>query len=284
MARCGCGGACSCALVSGANTTVTGSGTPANPWVVNASTDCPTVRTCVSAGPGVNYNSTTGVISADVSGTAGNTLTIDGDGLYVPASSGQAVTTGCGLTGNGTAGTPLAVNVSAWPYPCAIGTAGGVVSCDPATGRLYSDPKGQSDMKTQSYTRTYPNILVPAGVDQSLDTFVMTFTNDDPCHFARVIVFREVDVRFDMPGTGTTGPSRAAYTIDTNETYRQWNNGVTGTTSVSVQTARSTDIGTVGPSTPITYTLDVRGGQGLGGATYTSISVSIRALFISTAP
>lgn len=51
MARCGCGSGtgCGCSLINGSGTTVTGSGTPQNPWQISATTDCPQVLACIAA-------------------------------------------------------------------------------------------------------------------------------------------------------------------------------------------------------------------------------------------
>ncbi|AMD42772.1 hypothetical protein SEA_XKCD426_31 [Streptomyces phage Xkcd426] len=89
MARCNCAGlggtGCACALQAGDNVTVTGTGQGADPWVVTAVTDPAEVRAQLSGTSGVTYNPATGAISADVSSTAGNQLTVDANGLFVPA-------------------------------------------------------------------------------------------------------------------------------------------------------------------------------------------------------
>ncbi|GGZ23181.1 hypothetical protein GCM10010387_15360 [Streptomyces inusitatus] len=85
MARCGCGGgACNCSIDAGSGVTVSGSGTPANPFVISATAlDCAVVRPCISAGQGATYNSGTGVVAARPSTDAGNTIQFGGDGgLY----------------------------------------------------------------------------------------------------------------------------------------------------------------------------------------------------------
>lgn len=94
MARCGCAASdipadlCSCALSAGTNTTVTGTGQPASPWVVNSITNIPEVRAALSANNGVTYNSTSGIISSYISVQPNNILVLDGDGgLFVPAQS-----------------------------------------------------------------------------------------------------------------------------------------------------------------------------------------------------
>ena len=88
MARCGCGGSvCNCVVQAGTGTTVSGTGSVANPYVVSADAPpCSSVRPCISATSGAAYDSGTGVITADLSGDAGNQLILGGDGgLFVPA-------------------------------------------------------------------------------------------------------------------------------------------------------------------------------------------------------
>src|SRR6188768_607134 len=73
-------------------------------------TDCTAVRACLTEGDGVDYDPVAGVIAARPSTDAGNVLTMGGDGgLYVPAGAATVVT-GCGLTGDGSGATPLAVS------------------------------------------------------------------------------------------------------------------------------------------------------------------------------
>jgi hypothetical protein len=95
--------------------TVTGSGNPSDPFIVSAvgGVSCDDVRPCISATGGAAYNSATGVITADISGTPGNQLTLDGDGLFVPAVTCAQV------------------------RPCLSGTAG--VTYVPATGVISAD-------------------------------------------------------------------------------------------------------------------------------------------------
>lgn len=86
MARCGCGGDCSCSIVAGDGITVAGSGSGGNPYVISGNVPCTQVRSCISAGSGLTYNPATGVMSARPSIDAGNSLVFGTDqGLYVPA-------------------------------------------------------------------------------------------------------------------------------------------------------------------------------------------------------
>ncbi|MEU4406190.1 hypothetical protein AB0F88_16840 [Streptosporangium sp. NPDC023963] len=80
--------------------------------------ECADVRTCLSAGDGAAYDPATGVITARLSGDAGNQVEIGGDGgLFVPAggAGGTALavtdtdTVDLGLTGTGAVGDPYTV-------------------------------------------------------------------------------------------------------------------------------------------------------------------------------
>ncbi|MFC8466016.1 hypothetical protein [Streptomyces sp. NPDC057250] len=83
-------------MQGGTNVNVTGTGSSANPYVVNADidTNCPEVRACLSAGTGITYDQGTGIISAN-SGqvTVQDTQTVDHT-----------------LTGNGTTATPYVLS------------------------------------------------------------------------------------------------------------------------------------------------------------------------------
>ncbi|MGP3957004.1 hypothetical protein ACTWPT_13465 [Nonomuraea sp. 3N208] len=132
MARCGCGGAsrCTCLVTAGTGVTVAGDGSSANPYVISSggggAVTCDQAGPCLSAGPGVAYD-------------PANQLSCGPAGLLVPGAS--AVSTACGLSGDGSAGAPLTVAVQAWPYPCDVTTEAGGVYCD-ANGVLRAEPRG----------------------------------------------------------------------------------------------------------------------------------------------
>ncbi|MFC7791436.1 hypothetical protein [Streptomyces cinereoruber] len=72
MARCGCSGSSTASvLVAGPGIAITGTGSTADPAMVSAEVPaCEDVRACLSAGPGITYDTATGVISADPSAPA----------------------------------------------------------------------------------------------------------------------------------------------------------------------------------------------------------------------
>ncbi|MDX3237199.1 hypothetical protein PV392_16275 [Streptomyces sp. ME03-5709C] len=237
--------------------------------------DCATMRGCISAGNGVTYNPATGVVAALISPAAGNNLQVGPQGLYVPTGA-ATITTGCGLTGNGSGANPARVNSLAWPYACAAETAGGVVSCD-ANGNLRSEPRAQLSFVSFSEQRDYANLTVPSGTDVVADTFSTTFTNPDACRPAMLLVEREADVDFNLPaGAG------AAYGQDTDEVYYVRNSGSSAISDAHSQTTKLyMHTASVPPGGSATVTFPVTLGRGSSGATYNRIQVFIRGLMIS---
>ncbi|MFI2300189.1 hypothetical protein ACH5AL_15300 [Actinacidiphila glaucinigra] len=143
--------------------TVTGTGAAGDPYLVGASVivdpappgggsnlvhsgldglfvECADVRGCISGEDGVAYDPATGVISADLSGDAGNQLVLGGDGgLFVPTSGGggtvvqPADTPSVDVTvsGAGTAGDPYLVGASVIVDPAPPGGGSNLVHSGP---------------------------------------------------------------------------------------------------------------------------------------------------------
>ena len=272
MARCSCGSECGCNLVAGTNTTVTGSGTPANPWTVSALTNCDQVRDCLSDGNGISYNDTTGVISACLSTDANNNIVFGTDGcLFVPTGA-ATVTPGCGLTGNGAAATPIQVNVQPWPYPCDVTAAAGGAYCD-ANGELRTEPPNRAAFVQSSLGQSFPgNPLIPAGEpDQTIASLDLTITNPDTCRPALVILFQEADVDLNLP-PGSEG----GYGIDTDDMVHLANYGDTLITREHVQVDKLINL-TLAAGASTTYTMNVTANRGAGGAFYTRVQATLRA-------
>lgn len=235
------------------------------------------VRSLLSASNGINYNSLTGNFTAHISTQPGNNLTIAGDnGLYVPTGS-ATVTTGAGLTGNGSGPSPVAANVSSWPYPTTAGTQAQGVFVDPSTNKLISPPSQQVDFVSSLFDRSYANLAVAAGTTPvTADSFTVTLANPDPNRSCVVIIWREVKMRFTLPANST-----ASYSIASDDTGRYFNNGTTSQSNMGVQTAKSFKSTNLGPGATSSYTLTVGSCNGTGGATYSRIEVAIRVLYIS---
>ncbi|MTE20265.1 hypothetical protein F0L17_14335 [Streptomyces sp. TRM43335] len=238
---------------------------------------CDEVRPCLSAGPGATYDPATGEIGTCLSADAGNNITYGSDGcLYVPTGA-ATVTTGCGVTGDGSASAPVAVNAGTWPYPCDIATSGGVIACDPATGQLYSEPRGQATFRSFNDERTYNNLPVPAAADTPVDTFTASITNPSTCRPALVVVTQETDVYMTLPPG-----SQAAWGQGGDEFSRTYNTGSSTMGNYHAQSMKHyAATANLAPGATYTHSYDVTMGHGAGGSTYYRIFSNIRFLVIS---
>ncbi|MFF4755545.1 hypothetical protein ACWD5R_32040 [Streptomyces sp. NPDC002514] len=276
MARGGCGGEkCNCSVIAGENVTISGSGSTANPYTVNAMVPCETVRGCFSAGPGIDLDPATGIIAADLSEQAGNNLTINQDGgLYVPTAGGT-VLTGCGLSGDGSASAPVTAATGAWPYPCEPDSVGGVVVCD-SDGILRGEPRGAVTFATSSDERTYPDVRIGSGSVAPVDTFTLTVTNPSTCRPALVIAEQEVDIFVVLPaGAG------AATGFDGDEMWYMRNTGSSSMVGVHSQGTKVLSRGTVEPGASMAIQFSAAAGRGSDGAYYYRINALLRALLIA---
>ncbi|MFJ4469620.1 hypothetical protein ACIP2X_19330 [Streptomyces sp. NPDC089424] len=263
-------------MEAGTNVVVSGSGSAANPYVISAETPCENVRACLSAGDGISFNQATGEIAADLSGQAGNNVTIGPDGgLYVPTAGG-AVLSGCGLDGDGTASSPLVVATGTWPYPCNINNYGSVIACD-SNGRLRGEPRGSVSFASYSENRSYADIVIPAAQNTVLDSFTVNVTNPDPCRSALVLTEREIDVYVVLPAGASAGTGQAG-----DEMYYMRNSGtstIVGTHAQGTKLLAETTLLAPGATMPVT--LNATGGRGAGGAYYYQIHFIIRSLIVS---
>ncbi|KAA9379598.1 hypothetical protein F5972_08045 [Microbispora cellulosiformans] len=235
--------------------------------------ECADVRGCLSEGDGIDYDPATGTISARPSTDAGNTVTIGSDGgLLVPPGGGAAPATGCGLTGDGSAGAPLAAAVSAWPYPCDVNAEAGLVYCDDS-GVLRGEPRARYDFQQQHIPSDFTNPTVPSGIDVVVLTRNFTITNPDPCRPARVMVEQEVDIDFFLPAGAS-----AAGGIGTDEMQFFYNRSASTTNNIHQQSTKVYNMGTpLPPGGSATITMDVTMGRGTNGATYDRIQTFLRA-------
>ena len=272
MARCGCGGECACNLVAGDNIQVSGSGTSAVPWVVTALTDCAEVRQCITGDNGVDFDQTTGVASVCVSPNAGNNITRDANGCLFVAGAPGTVQVGCGLVGDGSAGTPVTVNTPAWPFTCDPTANGSVVTCD-TNGQLRGEPPYHTYYFQQLTDQLFPaNPVVPAGDDVIVHTFSFDVTNPDPCRTMRVLQWRDVDVDFNLPAGAD-----AASGISTDEMTHLTNHGNATAFDQHIQVGKVTQPNaSLAPGATVTLTLEAALGKGSGGATYNRIQGTFR--------
>ncbi|MYR61130.1 hypothetical protein GTY54_34535 [Streptomyces sp. SID625] len=263
-------------MEAGDNVSLSGSGSAANPYKISAEVPCSTVRGCLSGGQGINYDKSTGVIAAKVSAQSGNNLSIGPDGgLVVPTAGGQIVT-GCGLTGNGAAASPVKANTQTWPYACSVDTAAGGVYCD-SQGRLRSEPRGKISFTTYSDSRDYNDITLPAAQNTVLDTFSVNITNPDQCRPAMVITEREVDVWLVLPAGAAGGTGQQS-----DEMFYMRNSGTSTMVGVHAQSCKVySDTASLAPGATMPISLMATGGRGAGGAYYYSIVFILRALIIS---
>lgn len=342
MARCGCGEECACTVQGGTGTTVTGSGTPANPYVITSTgatcdqvrpclsggtgvtynpatgvisagaPSCNDVRPCLSAGPGITYNSATGVIAADpqatdcpavrgcISGGAGitynpatgvisagapncadvRTCLSAGAGITynsvtgVISSNAAAPVLGCGLTGSGTMASPLAAQVSVWPYACDLDANAELVYCD-SSGALRGEPDRHIARVQTSENDDIPATLVPTVAQQTIQTVSITITNPDPCRQADVILNGDLDIDFNLPPGAT-----AAAGFMGDETEDIANMGSSTAVDTHVETAQ-TQFFSLAPSAVFNFNSNITLGRGTNGATYNRIQWSLRSFLIT---
>lgn len=141
------------------NTTVTGTGTAADPYTVEADVIVAPAPNGLEAGP-------TGLVVAP-SADAGNVLSFGADGrLFVPPDPPLEV--GCGLQGAGTAASPLAVFPVAgqrdwttdWDCDASVNST---LHCDPTTGALWTPPEHTSAAVTIQQNHPLGTPTVNAG-------------------------------------------------------------------------------------------------------------------------
>lgn len=266
---------CNCALIAGENVTISGTGSVANPFKVSAEVPCETVRTCFTAGPGIDLDQGSGIIAADLSGEAGNNLVIGPDGgLLVPTAAGQ-ILTGCGLTGDGSGSAPVEAATGTWPYECSVDQAGTVIACDSA-GVLRGEPRAVATFTTYDEERTFPDIEIPPGSVQTVDNYAVTATNPSSCRPAMILSEQEVDVWMVLPAGagGATG-------FDGDECFYMRNTGSSTMTSVHAQATKFLSRGMLAPGASTSVGFGASVGKGSGGAYYWRINYILRVFLLA---
>lgn len=295
MARCGCGSSCSCSVQGAGLATVSGTGTPNNPYIVTvtcenvrtcftagdnitispggviaATVDCSDVRPCLSAGPGITYNPATGVIGADISTTGGNSLIIDESGLYVPTQAALSAL-GCGLE-TPDSGATVRVNTAAWPFACNQNANAQGVFCNPSTGELQSPPRtgfvpGVSVGDTVSFPA--PGVATPTA---TTETLVVSGTQTNPtCYPMAVVEYHVAHVTWRINEQGDNVAQ-----ID-GDAFFEWTTDVVGVFEVGTQTTKTfqTDIIPAGGSLPYRTALSElnRGVAGTGRTLFRQVTL-----------
>lgn len=220
----------------GANVTVTGSGTVADPYIVSSTgggggggtplavTDTSTVNLTIN--PALPQN-----LSADVkiSAAPGNTVTVNADGLFVPASPAP-VEVDCGIKGSGTVADPLMANVATAPlsplatetgampgapFACPVSAYADVV-CDPATGQLHAPPEHTAIAGV--FTGTPANVQnggagLPVNISlfQRAQSINVNIANPSPCRAMQLLVTIRTEIRL------ANVPDTAGYVVQTEE-------------------------------------------------------------------
>lgn len=276
MARCGCGtDRCSCVIVAGDGIQVDGAGSPSNPIVITAK-PAPLVvadSSCITLS---GLGTTAAPLSAAprLDPAPGNLLACGPDGLVVAGGTGGTVATGCGLTGDGSTGSPVSVAVRDWPHSCTVDAAAGGVYCDGA-GVLRSEPRTRVTRVSTAGDQAYSATPVPAGRDVVIATKSLVMTNSDTCRQAIAQVVVSIDVDFTLPAN-----SSAVAGIGNDDMQAFVNRGSSTATAVHTQVTKTFQRNIPAGGT-LTEPLAITMGRGTGGATYTRIQWSIQALIIS---
>lgn len=245
---------------------------------------CDQVRGCLSAGPGINYDATTGIISAPGATCAqvrtclqaGTGIEYDSTNGIITAT-GQITTAACGFTGNGTAATPLALNTDAWPFACPVSTGTGVY-CDPATGSLHSDPEVRLDFFGEAQTETFPSpgLLVPAATTPTdVFSYDLVVTNPDPCRSAHFLYWMQGDVYLDLPPAST-----AEVGVRGDAMGFHFNNGATTQFDVHTQFNR-VQAALLAPSEVRIFTINFQAQRGTGNARIQRIQTDVHSWIVS---
>ncbi|WP_019061676.1 hypothetical protein [Streptomyces prunicolor] len=210
--------------------------------------------------------------------TAGANTTVTGAGstsnpYVVSATAPPAnVVTGCGLTGSGSATSPLAAKVAAWPFTCDITDNGSGIYCDPTTGELRADPAYWADFQgDQANTALATPMPVPTAAQQTIDTISIDVTNPDPCRRGLGLLFREVDLDFVLP------PNSGAMAGIDGDDMNYFGNQGSGTIINTHSQDNKITAFTLNPGETRTITMSIETGRGSGGATITRIQKSLRA-------
>ncbi|MGX1514036.1 hypothetical protein [Streptomyces collinus] len=249
---------------------LTGDGTTGAPLTAAPVID-PAPDNALTCGPDGLYAAAPAAEPTVIEAGTGTTVTGTGTVADPYTVSATPPETGCGLTGDGSTGTPLSAAVAAWPYPCDVDAAAGGVYCD-STGQLRSEPRGQIAFQQNQQTLDFADVTVPSPQDTEVATHSIDIVNPDACRPAFVLLEAEADADFNLPaGAG------AALGMSTDEMSYLRNSGSTTILDTHVQGTKVINAGTIPPGGTLTYTLPITMGRGSGGATYNRVQSFVRA-------
>ncbi|GAA2945926.1 hypothetical protein GCM10020227_10980 [Streptomyces flavovirens] len=255
-----------------------GGGGTSTPYVISATGGTSTVVTadgsCISlTGDGSTSAPLTAAPVLDPD--PDNALSCGPNGLMVtaPAGGGQAVAAACGLSGDGSEGSPLAAAVADWPYACDLDDQGGLVYCD-STGVLRSEPRGRVVVIADAENTAVPATPVPTGSDVPVLERTLTIDNPDPCREAVALIHQDMDIDITLPaesggGTGF-GPDDMTFVA---------NRGNFGIPSTHTQVTRVVTR-TIPPGGQHVETLVLTMGRGSGGSTYSRLQWAMTAFVV----
>ena len=181
-----------------------------------------------------------------------------------------AITTGCGISGDGSPDRPLSVvahDPEEWPFACPIATSGSFIYCT-ADGNLVGTPPVYQ--ATISQTSDHAVSVTPGATMQVIETLSVTLVNPDPCRPMQGFAYRQFSPIVNMPVGSTiqAGIDSIGYAADTNTgstVNSNWRTNITRMLPVIVP---------AGGSLPIVFNVTA---AGTGGATVNYVRAEVRA-------
>lgn len=197
----------------------------------------------------------------------------------------STVSTDCGLTGNGSAASPLTANTPAWPYACDLAANAGGVYCD-ANGQLRGEPLPVTDYQTLGSQDQFPAPGQPIpDTSAVIATYSYTITNPSECKPAYVIIEKEIDVDVTRPPGAYAfyGMVQDWSGGSTDDFAASWNRGNATATAEHVQQSTMTNAVIPPGGTHTEQIIIHAGARGFGtlDATYTRIQNNLRAFILA---
>lgn len=268
------------AVTAGTNATVTGTGTVADPYVVSATGGGTPVTTADTNT--VNLSAGTAPLTADViiDPAAGNILTSSGAGLKAD------IITDCGLTGEGTAASPLKVNIGAnsfaADFPGCTPADGQKIYCDTATGQLHGVPCTPVQIDTSNVDKLPTNPAgdpVPNGIPTAIAQADVVGSVAPGCSASQKILrIREIEVQITVTGIPDGTRIRAGIQGDEMTEFLNQSGATANDVHMTQVTKVLTDIVAPGTAVP-NLSMDV-GETGVGGSVWTRAQQRYRVTYV----